>query len=366
MSKLEDLSALFDRAIRPPLTLESQSFWDAYNHAAYGNVFKGAAKYIGQEAVKNRVTILADSNHGNIHRRAFIASPELMVEARKAGITHLGLEIPYHHQPLIDELVSGRINKGTYVNIMLAFADAKIIGLTGVKEKNLKRDIQYDADTILNAAQNGLKVVAIDTGIGKTVYYTKDGKSHFDGHLSAEAPFIKDFILFARESPYFNTSISTLLSSDFGMIERRNLLKKAYNESPSINDFRQNILATSHYQDLKIRLRTDYVVARNIANAIGSSGKMLIDYGSMHSERQTTDIDSTLNRMGIPTKVIDVHGTTADFFRAACVPKEDLGGCEGRYAHDRIFLDPKHATLEKAEQNSPPVLPPISLIHFNR
>jgi hypothetical protein len=83
----------------------------AFRKAVYGDAFAGASRYIGQEAAAHKVTILSDANHGNMDRKAMMASPELAAEARKAGVTHLGLELPKSQQVLVDRLADKSLSK---------------------------------------------------------------------------------------------------------------------------------------------------------------------------------------------------------------------------------------------------------------
>lgn len=101
-----------------------------------------------------------------------------MAEAKKAGITHLGLEISRSGQFMIDELSAGRMSE-TYVNISLALADAKIISPACATPDTLKRMIEYQAETIMNAKNQGIKVVAIDTGIARRILSHEKWKNAF-------------------------------------------------------------------------------------------------------------------------------------------------------------------------------------------
>lgn len=342
-----------------------ESIRGAFRRATYGDSFAGAAHYIGQEAAGHKVTILSDSNHGNMDRKALMASPELAAEARKAGVTHLGLELPKSQQVLIDRLADKSLSKNTFVNMMVAQEDAGIVRTPGLSKSDLRRSLEDRADTIINASNQGIKVVALDAQQGTTIT-TKSGKVYNNGFEEPMGKFWDDYSKKAQQSPSFNPekSLTGYKASSFNDGERAAQFKKDFFENPTIKNFQADVDQIHPDKDNKMRMFQDREVAREIKGIVDDGGKVLVDYGQGHTKRAEGDIDASLKKNGVDVKTIEVHGNVKDFqdSYARCQGLENTSDrCESPYAKPRIFLDKGTLEAPAAEGTTPKVTPLASM-----
>lgn len=337
----------------------------AFRKAVYGDAFAGASRYIGQEAAAHKVTILSDANHGNMDRKALMASPELAAEARKAGVTHLGLELPKSQQVLVDRLADKSLSKGTFVNMMTSLEDSGVVRTPGLNRSDLRKSLEDRADTIINASNQGIKVVALDSQQGTTIT-TKSGKIYNNGYEEPMGKFWDDYSRKAEQSPLFNPnkSLTGYKASSFNDGERSAQFKKDFSDNPTIKNFQADIDQVYPDKDNKMRMFQDREVAREIKGLVDNGGKVLVDYGQGHTKRAEGDIDSSLKRMGTDVKTIEVHGNVKDFqdSYARCQGLENTSDrCESPYAKPRIFLDKGTLEAPAAEGAAAKVTPLASV-----
>lgn len=353
---MADIGKYADRSIYGPLR-------DKFTQVAYGDTFPAASRYIGQEAAKHQVTILSDSNHGNMERRALLASPEFASEAAKAKVTHIGLEVPKNRQILLDQLAAGTLSKPTYVNMMTSFQDSGIVNRPGTHPADIKRAEEYVADTVINAAKNGIKVVALDNQIGSSVTM-KSGEVHPEGTVKAFEKFWPAFSKEAQASPYFNPNVSRLQSSDFYAPERKDALMTSMKGNSDVINFMSNIESSKEDPGNRKRMAADSVVASDIQKIVQNGGKVIVDYGQGHVHRVNGDIDAHLSQAGVDTKVIDLHGNEKDFqtaYQACKAGEQSIGKCDDPYKNDRVFLDKGTLETGGAGGSTPKVAPLASL-----
>lgn len=342
-----------------------ESLRNTFRKYVYGDAFAGASRYIGQEAAAHQVTILSDANHGNMDRKALMASPELAAEARKAGVTHLGLELPKSQQVLIDRLADKSLSKGTFVNMMIALEDSGVVRTPGLNRSDLRKSLEDRADTIINASNQGIKVVALDSKHGTTII-TKSGPIYNNGYEEPHTKFWDDYSKKAQQSPSFNPDKSLIgyKASSLNDRERAAEFSRDFFGHPAIKNFQADIKQVYPDNDKRMRMFQDREVAREIKGIVDNGGKVLVDYGQGHTKRAEGDIDASLKKSGVDVKTIEVHGNVKDFqdSYARCQGLENTSDrCESPYAKPRIFLDKGTLEAPAAEGTAAKVTPLASM-----
>ncbi len=326
---------------------EDPALRDEFSAAAQGDVFKGAAVFLGQEASKHDVTLIADSNHGELTQKAFMASPEFLQEQKAAGVKHIGIELPVSEQGMLDKLANGELSKEAYVRVMEAAQDSGIYTKTGLAREDIRRDAELTADLVINAKQEGLKVWAIDHKVGHAYVNAETGEvDRGQGAQKALGNFWERMTEHAKDSPEFNPPAQGDFDSVLERDQRATKFKAFFATDPKLSqlEFVEEDVGNQY------RMKSDKILAQTIDGIIDKEGgKMTVQYGKGHMVRQEGDMVDGLQKIGRDVNVVELYASADDVVRyGGCKASGGAHECRGDYDNDRVFL--KEAKVELGEK----------------
>lgn len=316
---------------------EGQLLRDEFSAAAQGETFRGAAVFLGQEAAKHDVTLIADSAHGELTQKAFMASPVFVEEQKKAGVKHIGIELPVSEQGMLDKLANGELSKEAYVRTMEAAQDSGIYTKTGLKREDIRRDAELTADLVLNAKEEGIKVWAIDHKIGHAYLNAETGEvDRGQNAQKALGNFWERMTDYAKDAPEFNPSQQGQKDSDIDRDQRATKFKAFFKTDPKLSQLE----FVEEDVDNRYRMKSDKILAETIDNIVEKEGgKMVVQYGKGHMVRAEGDMVDGLQKIGRDVNVIELYGSANDVVRyGRCAASGGEYECRPDNDNDRVLL----------------------------
>lgn len=121
---------------------------------------EGLARVVAEGLAKNDLVLLGDTKHGDAGLQSAFTDKGLIDRMAAGGVKHMFLEIPAGFQPKIEALQEGRMDKQ-------AFVAAYKSSFENMHQTPEERDTGLSrlADSIVHAAQKGIKVHAADAGL---------------------------------------------------------------------------------------------------------------------------------------------------------------------------------------------------------